>query len=181
MKTRYTMLLAALLLAATTAFAQERVPAPQQDDDVFEDTIAFESEEDEAPAPDMQGMGMHGMGGRHGMQGMRGHGGRRGMGMHRRMAELNLTEEQRTKMADIHDRAARRAVPIRSNLEIAQLDLRKLLRTDKPAKSSVDAQIDKIAKLRGDFQKSRMQAMLEARDVLTPEQRGKMHGGDMSH
>ena len=96
---------------------------------------------------------------------------------HGGMANLNLTEEQRTKMADIHDRSARRAIPIRSNLQIAELDLRKLLRADKPAKSAVDAQIDKIAKLRGDLQKSRMQAMLEARDILTPEQRAKMHGG----
>lgn len=85
--------------------------------------------------------------------------------------QLNLTEEQRTKLADIHDRSARASIPIQGDIKIAGLDLRKLVRADKPDQRAIDAQIDKMAGLRAKLQKSHIASMLEARSVLTPEQR----------
>jgi Spy/CpxP family protein refolding chaperone len=84
--------------------------------------------------------------------------------------KLNLSDDQRTKLADIRDRQTRAAIPIRSDLEIAGLDLRKLMRAEKPDQKAIDAQIDKMAGLRARLQKSRVASMLEARAVLTPEQ-----------
>jgi len=101
--------------------------------------------------------------------GMRGMGrGRAGMAELRK--QLNLTDEQQIKLADIRDRSARAAIPIQGDLRIAGLDLRKLVRADKPDQRAIDAQIDKIAGLRAKLQKSRMAGMLEARTVLTPAQ-----------
>lgn len=101
--------------------------------------------------------------------GMRGMGrGRAGVAELRR--QLNLTDEQQTKLADIRDRATRAAIPIQGDLRIAGLDLRKLVRVDKPDQRAIDAQIDKIAGLRARLQKSRVASMLEARSVLTPAQ-----------
>jgi Spy/CpxP family protein refolding chaperone len=101
--------------------------------------------------------------------GMRGVGrGRAGMAELRK--QLNLTDEQQTKLADIRDRSARAAIPIQGDLKIAGLDLRKLVRADKPDQRAIDAQIDKIAGLRAKLQKSRMASMLEAKSVLTPAQ-----------
>src|SRR5262245_55291300 len=84
--------------------------------------------------------------------------------------KLNLTDDQRTKLADIRDRQARAAIPIRSDIEIAGLDMRKLMRADKPDQKAIDAQIDKMSGLLARLQKSRFASMLEARAVLTPAQ-----------
>lgn len=105
----------------------------------------------------MGGPGMHGMG-------------RGGAAREDLRKQLNLTDEQRTKLADIHDRSARAAIPIQGDLKIAGLDLRKLVRADKPDQRAIDAQIDKMAGLRAKLQKSRVASMLEARAVLTPAQ-----------
>jgi len=99
-----------------------------------------------------------------------GHGPGGGMGSPEMQKKLNLTDDQRTRLADIRDRQARAAIPIRSDLEIAGLDMRKLMRADKPDSKAIDAQIDKMAGLRARLQKSRVASMLEARAVLTPAQ-----------
>lgn len=112
----------------------------------------------EAPPPSAPGgPGMRGMG-------------RGGAARAELRKQLNLTEAQQDKLADIRDRSARAAIPIQGDLRIAALDLRKLVRADKPDARAIDAQIDKIAGLRAKLQKSRMAGMLEARSVLTPEQ-----------
>ena len=98
-------------------------------------------------------------------------GGAMGMGRNPELEKkLNLTDDQRTKLADIRDRQQRAAIPIRSDLELAGLDLRKLMRADKPDPKAIDAQIDKLSGLRARLQKSRISSMLEARAVLTPAQ-----------
>ena len=116
------------------------------------------------------------------------HGGRvhRGFGMresrrmgrferrHELMRELDLTAEQRDKIADLHDRQARKVIGMRSEIRIAGLDLRKLLRAEQPNRVAIDGQIDKIAKLRADLRKAQVGTMLEIRAVLTPEQRKKL-------
>jgi Spy/CpxP family protein refolding chaperone len=132
------------------------------------------------PVPEAQAGGVEqdfGMPGGDGMgleeEGGHGPGGGDTMGMGRNpelQKKLNLSDDQRTKLADIHDRQTRAAIPIRSDLEIAGLDMRKLMRADKPDQKAIDAQIDKMAGLRARLQKSRVASMLEARAVLTPAQ-----------
>ena len=121
-----------------------------------------------------------------------GPGGRMGPGMGRGMGrggrgpgelreKLNLTDDQKSKLADIHDRQAHAAIPIEADLRIASLDLRKLMRADKPDSRAIDAQIDRIASLRASLQKRHVAGMLEARMVLTPAQQKLMReqGGGM--
>ncbi len=84
---------------------------------------------------------------------------------------LKLTDAQREKLADIREREARRRIEARARLGIAMLDLRKLLRGDKPDRNAVDQQIDRVAQLRAEAQKGRIAAMLESRELLTAEQR----------
>lgn len=118
-----------------------------------------------------------------------GPGGRRGAGMRRGMRgdagalreKLDLSDDQKSKLADIRDRRARAAIPVQGDLRIAELDLRKLMRADRPNPQAIDAQIDRIAGLRARLQKGRVAGMLEARSVLTPAQQKLMreHGGGM--
>ena len=109
--------------------------------------------------------------------GMRG-----GPGMHRMMrrgmigafARLDLTDAQKKQLADVREKQQRRAIQTRADLEVAQLDLRKAMRAETPNAAAINAQIDKVSKLRADAHKSRVAAFLEARALLTPEQQKQL-------
>jgi Spy/CpxP family protein refolding chaperone len=123
------------------------------------------------------------------------HGGRHGPGIGRGpvgphaeelRVRLNLSDDQRKRLADIHDRQAREAIPIQGDLRVAHLDMRKLMRADRPDRRAIDAQIDKLSALRARLQKLHVAGHLEARAVLSPAQQkillehsGRMHMGWM--
>jgi Spy/CpxP family protein refolding chaperone len=180
-----------LAAIAATALAQERpAPGPREDaageergvDDLEDlDGLDLLLAADVAPRPgrDQGGAGAQGPGRRRG-PGM-GHGGPAGAEFREK---LNLSDDQKAKLADIRDRHERAGIPIHGDLRIASLDLRKLMRADKPDPRAIDAQIDRIASLRASLQKSRVAGMLEARAVLTPAQQKLMRehrGGMMGH
>jgi Spy/CpxP family protein refolding chaperone len=100
---------------------------------------------------------------------------RRGFGM--RFAALDLTDQQREKLRDIRDAAARKSVQRRADIQLAHMDLRKLMRAESPTASSVNAQIDKISRLQADGMKARFDTFMQARAVLTPEQLKKLLAG----
>lgn len=106
-----------------------------------------------------------------------------GQGMEDLREKLNLTDDQRSRLADIHDRQARAAIPIQADMRIAGLDLHKLMRADRPDRHAIDVQIDRMAGLRARLQKSRVATLLDARAVLTPEQQKLMreHRGMGGH
>ena len=119
------------------------------------------------------GAGMHGGMGMHGGLAMMHRG--RGRMMHMRMAQLDLTDAQRDKLHALHEANARKAVQRRADVQLAQMDLRKLMRADKPEQTALNAQVDRIAKLRADGVKAAIDTRLQARTVLTPEQWKKLH------
>ena len=88
--------------------------------------------------------------------------------------QLNLSNDQKKKLRDIGDRMMRQAIRRRSDIELAMLDLRNLLHEDNPDQARVNRQIDQIASLRADQAKAAIGARLEARQVLTREQREKL-------
>lgn len=92
------------------------------------------------------------------------------------MQELNLTKEQRDKIADLRDKQQRRAIDLRAQIQTAQLDLRQQMRADQPDKAAIGKLVDKVSALRADLQKSQIGTMLDVRELLTPEQREKIHG-----
>lgn len=110
-----------------------------------------------------------GPGGKGGGGGMHG-----GMGMHMRMAKLDLTDAQRDKMRDLHEAAMRKNIQRQADMKLARMDLHKLMRADAPSTQSVNAQIDKMAKLHADGTKSRFETHMQARALLTPEQLKKL-------
>ena len=88
--------------------------------------------------------------------------------------ELDLTGAQRTKMREAGERQMRRGIQERADLAISRLDLRQLVRADKPDQRAIDAQVDKIAGMRAQLQKERLAMMLEMRSMLTDAQRSKL-------
>jgi Spy/CpxP family protein refolding chaperone len=170
-----------LAAIAATALAQER-PAPEPPEAPAADERAVDELEDldgldlllaadvaRRPGRDSGGPGVQGRG----MRGGPGIG-RRGAAGAEFREKLNLSDDQKARLADIRDRHERAGIPIHGDLRIASLDLRKLMRADKSDARAIDAQIDRIASLRASLQKSRVAGMLEARAVLTPAQQKLM-------
>ncbi len=109
----------------------------------------------------------------------RGDGRRAGEGRARRMElmrDLDLTKEQRDRLADLRDKQARAAIRARADLATAGLDLKRLLRAENPDRAAINRQIDRMAQLRAEMAKARVAGMLDMRAVLTPEQREKLRG-----
>ena len=95
---------------------------------------------------------------------------------HRRrmMRELNLTAEQREKIAGIREAQAKKAIRARADIRLAAIDLKKLIRSEHPDQAAIDREIDAVAGLRAELRKSQVQSMLQLRSVLTPAQRSKL-------
>ncbi|OGF13590.1 MAG: hypothetical protein A2W00_07805 [Candidatus Eisenbacteria bacterium RBG_16_71_46] len=119
------------------------------------------------------GPGMRGGGGR-GMRGGMHDQGMRGMWGPRMMAQLELTAQQREKITQLRDAQQRKGIQARADMQLASLDLHKLMRADKPDQRAINAQIDRVSSLRAAMQKSHVAAMLSMRAVLTDEQRAKL-------
>ena len=87
------------------------------------------------------------------------------------MEKLKLTAAQKEKMADLRETQQRKMIGVRSGLAEAQLDLRKLMRADAPSQAQIDATIDRMSRLRGDAQKSRIATHIAMRGLLTDSQK----------
>jgi Spy/CpxP family protein refolding chaperone len=171
------LVLGLLTLGAAAQAARAQEPGELLDDpglaDVGDDfesgpLMAHGGDMDHGPGMGPGAMMRHGPGFRRGRMGG-------GMGFGQRMAEeLNLTTEQREKMKAAREREQRKAIQTRADIQLARLDLHKLMQADKPDQKAIDAQIDKISGLRTTLEKSRVQTMLEFRASLTPEQQKKL-------
>jgi Spy/CpxP family protein refolding chaperone len=157
------------------AKAQEEVAPPPGDQE-----WAAPAPDDLADAGPMEDSGRMGRGHMGGMR-MRGDWGSAGMMgqggglLHGRLAEeLDLTDVQRDKLQAIGDGLARKQIQMRADMAIARLDLSKLMRADLPTQSDVDAKVNAITRLQGDMMKASLAARLDARKVLTADQRKKL-------
>lgn len=122
-------------------------------------------------------MGMH-RGGRPGFGG--GHGFGHGGGL-ARMAEnprvreyLGLTDDQVKRLHTLGVEAEKASVQTRADMQLRHIELRELMRADNPDQSAIMAKIDEVNALRGKMEKDRVQTMLSARGVLTPDQIKKL-------
>jgi Spy/CpxP family protein refolding chaperone len=111
-----------------------------------------------------------------GMQrgGGRGFGGGAGL---LRMAEnprvrqaLNLTDDQVARLRTISVDAEKASVQTRADMQLRHIELRELMRADNPNQSAIMAKLDEVNALQGKMGKQRVQTMLSARSVLTPDQ-----------
>jgi len=182
---------AGLTSLAAVALAQSPPPppaphAPSMADD--EDGLYAWDDDGGAGDADMEWMPPGDEGGGPGRPGFGGpwSGGRWGAG-HRmvdrvriraRLAEeLNLTSDQRSRMAEIRERAEKRRIQATADLRIAAVDLRHLVRSERPDRRAIDAQIDRLATMRASLMKAQIGTRLEMRSILTPEQERKLRDG----
>lgn len=124
---------------------------------------------------------MGGYGAGHGMMGGYGYGpgmmggyGGPGWGRGGGFASLDLTEEQREKLAAIREQARSRSWGAMGQVRAEQFKLRELLRADPVNAAAVVEQQQKVDELRRQLLKSRIEARNEIAALLTPEQKKRM-------
>jgi periplasmic protein CpxP/Spy len=105
----------------------------------------------------------------HRMHGQRHHG-RHWM---RILRELDLTDEQKANAREIMIAARKQAIPMRAELQVAQLELQELLVQDDVDRAAVDQHLDQIGQLRQKLMRHRVDTRLKLHAMLTPEQRAK--------
>ncbi len=86
------------------------------------------------------------------------------------MAGLNLTEEQKAKMADLRLALQKELLPLRTELQGKTAELQLLKTESAPNLNKIDQVIDQIEKIRSKIQKARVRHQMAIRNILTPEQ-----------
>lgn len=93
---------------------------------------------------------------------MRGHG--------RIVENLKLTEDQQKQFDKIHTDLEKKQITLRSKLETMQVDLRDLIRSEKPDQGKIESQLSEISKTQNEMKMNRMGRWFGINKILTPEQ-----------
>ena len=94
-----------------------------------------------------------------------------------RLGLPDLTEEQQEKIQSLNLDLQKELIPIRSQLELKNVELKALLIVDNPDEKAINSKIDEIGKLETEIQKATVKNNLAIRALLTPEQRIIFDGG----
>jgi Spy/CpxP family protein refolding chaperone len=89
-------------------------------------------------------------------------------------AALGLTEQQVDRLRQITVEAEKSAVKTRADLAVRRIELRELLRADKPDREAIMKKVQEISDLRGQVMKQHVESILAVKTVLTPEQQQKL-------
>lgn len=91
----------------------------------------------------------------------------------RMMIRLNLTEEQKTKIEEIHLNGQKGMIPLRNKIREKNAQLRTLKMSEEYDETAVNVLIEEIGELRTAMMVMRTAHMQQVRELLTPEQRIK--------
>jgi len=130
---------------------------------------------------EMRGRGpgrMMGSGGRRGgmergSRSGRGSRGRRGgIGMMLHLAdELDFSEGQREELSEIFSSHKKEVIRLKAEIAVAKVDLQKLIKQEEPNMDELEAQLMGIAKRQVEIKLSQIKVKVDARNVLTEEQK----------
>jgi Spy/CpxP family protein refolding chaperone len=94
-------------------------------------------------------------------------------GLSRREA-LGLQKEQVEKLRSVRLAARKDAIRTRSEIRIKRLELRELMQAGTVDRKAIDQKVTELLDLHGKAVRARVEARLQAREILTPEQREKL-------
>jgi Spy/CpxP family protein refolding chaperone len=133
--------------------------------------VLISAQNQDAPANRPNPQGQPGRLGR----GMAGQGPRNAMPPRRDIkADLGLTDVQQADMRKVRETAQRDRLRKSTDLKIARLDLRSLLRADKPDEKAVALKLAEVQAAQGALLKIRVDSALAMKRILTPEQQKKI-------
>jgi len=92
----------------------------------------------------------------------------------RARTELGLTDQQVERLRQVVVENEKASVKTRAEISVKRLELREQLRVEKPDRDAVMKKVQEISDLRGQMMKQRVDSLLTAKTVLTPEQQKKM-------
>jgi Spy/CpxP family protein refolding chaperone len=88
--------------------------------------------------------------------------------------ELALTEEQVDRLDELFRRNQKALIDLKGEVEKSQIDLDAVLADHQADEKKIAAQVDRLEEARAKLGKARMAMLLDARKILTPEQRDKL-------
>ena len=88
--------------------------------------------------------------------------------------ELSITDQQADRLRQIAVDTEKFSVKTRAEIVVCSMELRELLRADKPEREAVMKKVQEISDLRGQILKQRIESLLATKAVLTPEQQKKV-------
>lgn len=88
--------------------------------------------------------------------------------------KLGVTEDQLSQLREITYQGEVQQIRGRADLEIAQIELRRLIDSAKPTEEAIGQAVDKISALEAQLQKARIGEMLKMRQILGEETLGKI-------
>lgn len=88
--------------------------------------------------------------------------------------ELELTQEQLTKMKEQRFATQKNSIELRSKVQIAVLELRRLLEDETTDENKIKSKIEEIGKLKTELHWTRVQGRLNIKNLLTSEQLEKL-------
>ncbi len=98
-----------------------------------------------------------------------------GYGMNPNFASnMNLTDDQKTQFQSRHDAFMAEMSPLRDELFSKRMELRELWTKANPDQAKISAKQQEIRDLQAQMQEKATAYQLKCRQMLTPEQRGKM-------
>lgn len=89
-------------------------------------------------------------------------------------AEVKLTDAQVSRLRQIVTNAEKTNIETRAKMAVEGIDLRQLLMVPKPDQAAVMKKVQEISQLRGQMMKNNVQALLQAKTVLTAQQQDKI-------
>jgi Spy/CpxP family protein refolding chaperone len=87
---------------------------------------------------------------------------------------LGLTDEQATRLHQITVETEKAAIKTKADLAVRRIELRELLKADNPDRDTVMKKVQEVSALTGQLMQQHVQALLNAKTILTPEQQKKL-------
>ncbi|NIR47451.1 Spy/CpxP family protein refolding chaperone [candidate division KSB1 bacterium] len=88
--------------------------------------------------------------------------------------ELELTEDQRAQIKEQRFATQTSAIETRSKIQIAELELQKLMHEENVDENKVKSKVQEIGKLKTELRWNRVHGRLSMQEILTPEQKEKL-------
>ncbi len=88
--------------------------------------------------------------------------------------KFGVTDDQLSQLRELTYQSELAQIKGRADLEIAQMELRRLLDGAKPTEEAVGKAVDKISALEAQLQKARISEMLKAREIVGQETMDKI-------
>lgn len=90
------------------------------------------------------------------------------------LKELAITAEQRQKLEDIRFNTEKESIQRRAAMQVRRMELQRLVDADNPDRAAVDRTIQEVAQEEAAIMRATINARLNAKAVLSAEQRAKL-------